>query len=1360
MPMSGARPEDMRDVNGNGDDSGVTSSPEGVSPYATGGGGVTFERKAAVMYLARLLVDDAGAGIGDGCRVVSVAFQQAPAHSVDDLVVQAQRPEELEPSLVLALGVRRSLNVLATDERAQRLVRQFVDAVISAPVDGPEHRLGLVVAGSNDHSDQLGTLADLAAVQMDAHGFFDLVRTPRKFNANIRDRLEQLSQLVAHALADLGDAEPDAALVESRTWQLLSRLSVMMPRLESPDDTDWSNLANSLIPIARGRGLEGALRLRDRLVALAGEYSPNAARVDLKLLRRDAHLALDATVRRNQQGWQRLDHLHQRVLGSVREEIVADDGRRRHLDRSDQAACLLATVTEAEATIVSGGSGVGKSALVVRSLTDAAQTDPGLMQVVLINLRSVPALTVELDSILGCPLSVLLSELSAPKRLLVVDSAQAVTEGHHDAFCYLVDAARDSDVGVVAVTNVDSREFVHELLVWHFGAGVAEYPVPLLSDTEVDQLVETFAELDPFTSNPGSRDLLRRLRVVDRLVRCRVAGMPLTDADLVQDVRPGRGRRHELSDAGSPHERELALLTLVESETIDSEHAAARRVVALAQHVPTSPEGSAVDPSPEMVPAGCELRYALILPWLVAPDPNSEGSITAAEGVALLAQGRFRGLKNRSDRNEDVPDPANPKAAVEWGWSFVAAIWDWATTDSTALLEAVFESAPDTRSAAASGVFVACALARLERHRDAVEVLTPLAGHDEMDPVDRAWVLVQRARVSAELGELQDCRADAAQARDLLAGHGNDMTASAITAAAAWQQYMVAPAEGGDHMGDYLAVVAATDNSVSRRRWQLAGRGLASAVDAGFRQWAQELSITIAGSRDHGEMDLFGAELCADLAGDHSAWKTFASLLARLRIQHAAGSNNETNELAEGLDALLCSGDDKNLKLALGHLLWDGPIDVAASAVSRIGTDGWTRTTVPTRFAALETAGDLLDEDAAGEMLARVAHTAGDGFREFLDRYQPPVTVDFAAYRAMAGLVPAAARAAHSSIAAFIAAQRTDLPDVMARHLARQLDWLDFHSVESDSRSALSQIALTESYVGTRIRGWFAANGDAEALGRLKSQATEGDLDALAELTDVELLSGAEAAAVISVLDERARELLLEMREGRYNTGSSNTLDALTLLNLQFPDTARWTVVHEVLREPLALADQKSTICIRLAALSDLLPASERDLIVANIGAVAIAKEGFWPGTNMAGADIIVAVALGAMDADEADAAVTRLALGSHQQRTNAAKLLGLGHCPGMRPILTQLIRDPHPPVRLEAARSIGKLAARTPDALTAALARHVVRSNGMYLPRALLGGLSLDPPPLNDTSEELATHLQAHPSARIRRQAGLLLQS
>lgn len=795
------------------------------------------------------------------------------------------------------------------------------------------------------------------------------------------------------------------------------------------------------------------------------------------------------------------------------------------------------------------------------------------------------------------------------------------------------------------------------------------------------------------------------------------------------------------------------------SQTIDDENAVALREVALSQNVPLSFEGTVLGPPPGTVPLECELRYALIAPRLVAPHPNfdPERPMSAAAGVALVAQGRFRGLKTRADRHPDVPDPDDPDTASDWTWRFVAAIWGWALRDSIASLQAVLESAPDSKSAAASGVFVACALARVERHRDAIAVLTPLVEDDRMDPVDRAWVLVQRARASSEVGDLQSCHADALAARDLLAGHSDDVTASAITAAVEWHLSISGSAEDRD----YRPTAVASDTTVSWWRSQQAGWGLASAVDLGFRQWAQELSVSIAGIQDHGAMELFGAELCADLVGEHAAWKRFASLGARLRIQHAIESSDMKAELIEGLDALRRSGDAKSLRLAIEPLLWEGPIDTAASAVSRVHPAEWTRTTVTTNFAVLETAGHLLGENAAAEMLAWVSHIAGDGIAEFIDRYQPTMHVIFAAYKAMAGLIPAAAHTAHSNIARFVATQRTDLPDVLARQLTRQLDWLDPNSVSDAGRAVLRKTAFgDQSYINTRILGWLAANDDTEALARLKAQAVEGDLEALAEIADVQLLHDAEAAALISLLDERAQRVLSEMRDGRHDAGSIDTLDALTLLNLQFPNAARWPVVHEVLREPLALADQKSTMCVRISALADRLPASERELLVADLDSIATAAEGFWPGTEMAGVDIVLAVALDAVDAHEANAAVIRLALGSEPQRTNAAKLLGLGRCPEMRPVLTQLIRDPHPPVRHEAARNVGKLIARAPDALLAALARDVAHSNGMHLPGALLAGLALDSPELNPTSGELATHLQRHPSALIRYQAKRRLQS
>ena len=310
----------------------------GVSPYATGGGGVTFERKVAVQYLAHLLTGNGAAELGDGRRVVSVAFQQAPEYPVDDLVIAAAHPEESKPSLLLSLGVRRSPNLVQSDEPTRKLIRDFVRAVINALADDPEHRLGLVVAGARTQAQQLSELAGLAAGQMDAPGLFDLVETPSRFGSGIRGRLGQLEKLVGGALKDLGVTEPGKALIRQRTWQLLSMLTVLMPRLESPDETDWSAVANDLTTVARTPDLAGASQVRDRLVALASEYAPKAAQIDLTVLRRDAHGVLDPKVRRSQRGWQVLNHLHDRALGTVRDEIIASDGdRNKRLDRSNAA---------------------------------------------------------------------------------------------------------------------------------------------------------------------------------------------------------------------------------------------------------------------------------------------------------------------------------------------------------------------------------------------------------------------------------------------------------------------------------------------------------------------------------------------------------------------------------------------------------------------------------------------------------------------------------------------------------------------------------------------------------------------------------------------------------------------------------------------------------------------------------------------------------------------------------------------------------------------------------------------------------------------------------------------------------------
>jgi hypothetical protein len=537
-----------------------------MSPYPTGGGGVTLERKVAVQYLAHLLVGDGAVELGEGRFVVSVAFQQAPEHSVDDLVIRAARVDESEPSLVLAVGVRRSPNLVQSDESTRKLIRVFVKEVINAPVDGPEHRVALVVAGTQDHAKQLASLTDLASGQMDAPSLFRLVRTRGKFSAAVRERLDQIEALVGLALIDLGVADPGPQLVQQRTWQLLSRLMVLMPRLEAPDEVDWAGVTNILIPVARDADLDGASRLRDRLVALADEYPPKAATVDLSLLRRDAHPVLNTKTRRHERGWQALDHLHTRAVASVRDQIVSGDGRRSiHLDRGDAIVELLAIVESTNAAVVAhGDSGVGKSALVLQAATGAASADVDRTQALCVNLRHLPTTTLEFESFLGAPLPTLLAEMSAPHRLLVIDGADAIAEGMVEPLRYLVDAALRADVTVIAVTANETKQLVRDTITERSGGDVAEYLVPPLSDTQIDLVVATFGELAALAANARSRELLHRPVVVDLLVRGGFGGIPLSDADAMRQVWSGLVRRHEQSDRGTPDAREFALLRLAD----------------------------------------------------------------------------------------------------------------------------------------------------------------------------------------------------------------------------------------------------------------------------------------------------------------------------------------------------------------------------------------------------------------------------------------------------------------------------------------------------------------------------------------------------------------------------------------------------------------------------------------------------------------------------------------------------------------------------------------------------------------------------------------------------------------------------
>ena len=543
----------------------VASAGAAMSPYATGGGGVTLERKVAVNYLAKMLTGSGATELGAGRSVASVSFQQAPDHAADDLVVRAQRAHEAEPSLVLALAVRRAPSLVQSDDKARKLVGTLLSELEKDLGTDVDHLVGLVVAGPQPHASQLAELSGLARGQPSPEAFFALIQEPNRFDRKLRQRLEHVQALVRLARQDAADGvAPGAATLDERTWFLLSRLQVLMPRFESPDESDWANLTNDLIEVATSNDLSGATQLRDRLGALAAQYAPIAGAIDLDQLRRDTHDVLASTTRRHAAAWQLLDGLHQRAVDAVRGQVTSSDGTyHEHIDRTATAGELRSLALANSAVIVHGESGVGKSALVIEAAT-AAKEKGNQAQALVLNLRHLPATALELEQALGAPVAAVLAEMSAPERLLIVDGADAVAEGKLEQLGCLVAAAHHSDVRIVALTTNDIRKLLHDAVAEHCDGTVVDFEIEALSDAQIDQLVAAFPELSALADNAQARDLLRRLVVVDLLIRGGVSGLPLTDGDAMQQIWAGLVRRHEQSDRGTPDARELVMLRLAE----------------------------------------------------------------------------------------------------------------------------------------------------------------------------------------------------------------------------------------------------------------------------------------------------------------------------------------------------------------------------------------------------------------------------------------------------------------------------------------------------------------------------------------------------------------------------------------------------------------------------------------------------------------------------------------------------------------------------------------------------------------------------------------------------------------------------
>lgn len=813
-----------------------------------------------------------------------------------------------------------------------------------------------------------------------------------------------------------------------------------------------------------------------------------------------------------------------------------------------------------------------------------------------------------------------------------------------------------------------------------------------------------------------------------------------------------------------------AKILVPQSQTLTSEHAEALAQVAAAQRAVPRLEGLAFAASVKSLPLNRRLRYALMVPRLVIPlrYAGFDQQICAEEAIALVAHGRFRDLLQYADSSDAVPHPENTDDDAAWQWRLAAALWHWAVQGADDQLRAAHEAAPDDSSKAASGVLLACALQRAEQHHAAIAVLDSLVGLASLEPVDLGWVLVQRARTRSELGDWDGAQADASLAQRYFVGDYDDITVSALRAAAAWILYHGAwmnrfNAEGNiedqqNEQDRYQGLLTAFDTAVSWWRSQEVSAALTIEQDECFRSWSQDDPDQEIIFRWSGEDQLFAAELNADLTGEHGVWSAVAERRGLRLLMCASKGDDEVDELAEGLDVLRRCGRRDSLGRAIGHLLRIGPADALAQALHRLPKTAWTRTTVAANFKALELAGQFLDEGPAGELLLSCTRYARGDAADLPRCDLTPPGLIMAALDGASGLMTAASDALHSQVARDLADLPPNAEHAYSLRIENVIDQLKWNHVDSPDRESLRELARRGNpRAAAAVLGWLAANGDDDAQSTLQSIAATGDLYAVSALPNLDEVNDSDARDLLNALRERARAALSDARSGTYGGERNWAVGAFVHGCATFPRHADWDSALALLADPSVATATKRVLCAAAVRLADRIPGEIKQQLVSYRDLIAQSSPIYLGDGEIGAMHTRLLYALGALSDAEAEAALIDHAVGKHLERRDAAHLAHSLRSDQGDIVLAMLARDHEFSVRANAAYWIGRRVASSESRALDASALRLAHSDATSIQLSLLNGMNASDTPRLPVVNAIAEHLNSHPSARVRRGAAEL---
>jgi len=594
------------------------------------------------------------------------------------------------------------------------------------------------------------------------------------------------------------------------------------------------------------------------------------------------------------------------------------------------------------------------------------------------------------------------------------------------------------------------------------------------------------------------------------------------------------------------------------AQTIDADHFDELVALAISVAPGVTWEGSAWSPGQD-IPHESQLRYALVVPRLVAPHGNaSVEDVSAVEAIALATAVRLGDISHRYKETQPLLDAELSLESDDPRWKLFAAVFKWIVQGSIGPLRDISmgDEAPDLRAAHIAAL--TAALFEEGDVREAVQILEAALGeHDDYNPVDYAWLNLHLARNLIQLGELQRAFDLALEVAPIGQIAASDPTARLLAGIASDIVFSLS----GWQAGDIESTVRARDTAASWWRSQTMTSGLAKHLENAFKSWANDKSVTF-GASDETWAKLRSATLISGHAADTSNWRYESSLLA----EHILMLAPLPGQAASALNLLRIAGHHKELTLAVNRMLERGPTDALVEAATQVDLEKSTRDSMRSDLELLGLSGPLLSSEVADNTTTWLLNELHD----------PMARVESLGLRFLyvEQLVIAVARMYTASSPKTQAGVRThicELPiiddQLTAHNYAGLIARIDHQDWTEEQIAALSARPVGDNFELKDALEDVIASRDPSFRSALADRIKAGDARALSSWGDVRDLPADVAAGMILRTAEAVRQQVTGARAGMHGFGGDSPLRRLVLLNVWYPDSADWTPFIEAVAE-------------------------------------------------------------------------------------------------------------------------------------------------------------------------------------------------